>query len=256
MGVYGRTDSPYWWITVGRPGQRPLVENTKIPKKGATPQQTKQLRRDADEAYAARAADLARARYELPPARPEPVAEGITFGKWADWYQTHVSKKKPGAEREGQMIDRFRGAFGAIPLASLTKTRIEEYRTDRLETVKASTVNREMNLLRHMLGQAVPEHLEVSPLPARALKKLREAKFEARALTPAEEPRLLAELQPADRVMLIMGLDTLMRLGDIFDARWSHDKGDHLEVPDPKTDKPYKVPVSSRLREQIGRAHV
>ena len=80
---------------------------------------------------------------------------------------------------------------------------------------------------------------------------MREAKFVARPLSATEEPRFVAELRPIDRAMFFLGVDGLVRLGDIFDAQWAHDKDTYLEIPDSKNGDGYKVPISRRLRAAL-----
>lgn len=63
MGLYVRPNSPYYWMNLERPQQALLRESTKIPIRGGTAEQTKANRQLAHEAYAARMAELARARY-------------------------------------------------------------------------------------------------------------------------------------------------------------------------------------------------
>lgn len=78
MGLYRRPDSPFWWLCLERPGQRPIRESTRIPVDGGTPGQTRQNRELAEQVYAARMGDLARGRYRLPTDRPS-AQGGATF---------------------------------------------------------------------------------------------------------------------------------------------------------------------------------
>jgi hypothetical protein len=244
MGVYARQDSPYWWIAISRPGQRQHVENTRIPRVGATDKQTTQLRQDAEEAYLARAADLARARYDLPVDKPI-----ITLAAYLPWYRTHRTARKDGAEQEEFRLAQLEREFGARPLHELTPEVVDAFRTRRLAKVKASTVNRDVTVLRAILSSAVPKYLDASPLDG--LEDLDEDNFEGRPLTADEEPRLLAALKPADRAMLLMGLDTLMRLSDILDFEWARVRVGYGVIPDPKSGELLAVPFSRRLQRAL-----
>jgi hypothetical protein len=245
MGVYPRKDSPYWWITVTRPGQRPLVENTRIPRVGASADQTKRLRRDAEEAFLARAAQLARSRYDLPVDKPR-----ISLAEYLPWYDAHRTSRKRGAEQERFRLALLAKHLGAKGLHEIDAEVADAYRTKRLQAGRRpATVNREMNVLRAILASAVPKHLEVSPLAS--FKKLEEANYEGRPITPTEEARLVAALQPSDAAMYLMGLDTLMRLSDILDFEWARVRDGYGILVDPKNGALLAVPFSTRLQEAL-----
>jgi hypothetical protein len=244
MGVYPRKDSPYWWITITRPGQRPLVENTRIPRVGATAEQTRRLRRDAEEAYLARAAQLARARYDLPIDKPR-----ITLAEYLPWYDQHRTARKRGAEQERFRLALLKRHLGTKGLHEITAAVADAYRTLRLETVQPPTVNREITVLRAILASAVPTYLDASPLAK--FKKLEEGNYEGRPITPEQEARLLEQLKPADAAMYLMGLDTLMRLSDVLDFEWTRVRDGYGVIVDPKNGVLLPVPFSTRLQEAL-----
>jgi hypothetical protein len=244
MGVYPRKDSPYWWITITRPGQRPLVENTKIPRVGATADQTKRLRRDAEEAYLARAAQLARARYDLPVDKPR-----ITLAAYLPWYDANRTARKRGAEQERFRLALLGRELGTKGLHEIDAAVADAYRTKRLATVRSPTVNREITVLRAILASAVPTYLAASPLAK--FKKLDEANYEGRPITEAEEARLLAVLKPSDAAMYLMGRDSLMRLSDILDFEWVRVREGYGILLDPKNGALLPVPFSTRTQEAL-----
>lgn len=247
MGIYTRKDSPYFWFWLERPGLPALKESSKIPKKGATPQRTKQLRKDAQDAYIVRMADLARARYELPPDESLTADPGITFADFALWYDEHKIPTHRGAERDREILPHLVTFFGRYQLTAIDDPLVTEYETQRTVTDghKPSTVNREVDLLKLVLAAAVPRHLNASPIAGR--RRLRTTKIRKRTLEPSEEPLLLAQLPPRDQVLYIACVDTLVRLGDMLDLRRTDDQGTYLDLLDSKTG-PYQVPISTRLR--------
>jgi hypothetical protein len=259
VGVYERADSRFFWLLLERPGQPPLKESSKVPRRGATPDDTKRLRRNAEEIYHTRMTELARARYRLP---SEVAPAAITFEVFARWYDTHKIDTHRGAERDREMLPLLVAFFGAYGLHEIDDVLVTEYETHRTTTVatrdrlgrpaqrktpaKPSTVNREVDLLKSMIAAAVPRYLEASPIAGR--RRLRTVKVRKRVLEAHEEPLLLAQLAPRDQVLYIAGVDTLVRMGDILDWQRADDYGDHLEVLDPKAGAAYTVPISARLR--------
>lgn len=244
MGVYHR-DSPFYWMLLERPGQKPLRASTGIPVDAPDTLGRKLQRQRAEDIYRARMADLARARYDLPPEE----AACIGFKTYALWYRTHVLARRRGGDRDGYAMTRLETFFGTADIATITRQRVQEYITHRVETVKPSTVNREVDVLKGMLRDAVPQYLKASPLAG--TKKLRVVATPKHILEPDEERRLLAALAPVDRALYIVAVDTLMRLSNVLNLRRADNKGTHLELRDSKTG-PYTVPLSDRARRALG----
>lgn len=242
MGVYRRSDSGFWylWLETAPAGQQRVKTDVVI---GTTPQTLKESRRLAELVYHARMGDLAKLRHGLPVETPE-----ITFDAFADWYDQHVIEHHRGKLREREILKTLRSAFGPRLLSQIDRAAVLEWRSLRAAKTSASTANRELDLLKHLLGSAVPKYLAASPIAK--LARLRPKRTETRVLTRVEEARLLKVLAPADRALIICALDTLMRLSDVVNLRRDQDRGSYLLVVDPKVE-PYRVPVSKRLRKAL-----
>ncbi len=170
MSVYRRKDSPYYWLWLERRGQPALQESSKIRIKGATPEQTKRNRQLAEDAYHQRMTELTRDAYHLP--TPMDERPSIAFRRYAEWFEQHHVTKHRGAQREREILKTLTRFFSTDDLRTLTRARVSEYVTWRRDTairrterkVSAGTVNREVDLLKAMLREAVPTYFEVSPL--------------------------------------------------------------------------------------------
>lgn len=241
MGVYVRHDSRWFWLWLERPGEAGLRERTNIPKDGGA-----DARQLAEQVYHARMGDLARGRYQLPGA-PEPTAPGVSCAEWIVWYRQHVLPTHRGQEREREILGTLDTAFGHLALSDISRTVVQEWMTARATTVSARTVNREVDVLKAMLRAAV-EHGKIPASPIAGMKRLHAATPQRRLMTLDEERRLLAILEPPDKALLLMALDTLARLSDCLDLRWQDDRGKTLWIRDPKVGGGYAVPVSRRLR--------
>jgi hypothetical protein len=159
MGVFTRGNSPWYWLYLERPGGRGIKERTLIRHDAVTAEERRRLRQLAEAAYRVRMSELARGTYELPGARPP-----IAFSAFADWYETNVSAHLAGQSREAEMLKQLRAHFGTVPLAELTRARVREWMTTRQAGVAVGTVNRELDLLKSLLREAVPQYLAASPL--------------------------------------------------------------------------------------------
>ncbi len=246
MGLYRRADSPYWWLWLETAAPGHQRERTKV-KVGETTSQRVDSRRLADEVYHRRMNEVASRVHRLPIDRP-----AIRFDKYAEVYGRDVLPHNKGHERDAEMLKTLVRAFSDELLQTIDRDRVRQWMTGRREKVSARTVNREVDLLKSMLRDAVPKYLETSPLVG--MKRLKIVKPKRRLMTPAEERKLLRQLRPDDKAIVLMGLDTLARLGDILDVRREDDDGKFLYFSDPKDpnqSEPYRVPVSSRLRKAL-----
>lgn len=243
MAPYKRPDSPFWWLCLERRGQRPLRVPTGIPIEGGTPEQTSRNTALAKQAYAVAMGDLARARYQLVTDRPL-----TTFAKYRAWYEANISPTKRNLSRERSMLRQLGAYFDEAQLHQIAKRDILEWRTERAREVAPGTVNRELALLKHLLGTAVPEYLAENP--AAGIGQLRVPEQDVRLLEPDEEARLLAVASPLERAVVICALDTLQRLSNVAELKRAQDHGTYITVLNPKV-KGYKVPVSQRLRTAL-----
>lgn len=250
MAIYIRKDSPFYWMLLERPGQLPICQSTKIPIHAHSAAVRKQNRQDADDVYAAAMGDLARTRHDLPTHE----ATTIAFAEYATWYATNKIARHRGDERELGILEHLKRFFGQRDLTEIDRARTAEYMTWRANTkvrsqrVSASTINREVALLKTMLQVAVPKYLKASPLAG--MKLLRVVKRRKRILTADEETRLLAQLRPADQALYIVAVDTLIRLSNVLNLRRVEYCGTHLSLEDSKTG-PYDVPLSARARAAL-----
>lgn len=243
MGVVTRPDSPFFWLNLERPGQRVIRESTKVPVAAPTPKQLKENRLLAEALYAARMGDLARARHQIQTERPI-----ITFRSHRDWYLTDVSVHKRNLERETSMLKQLGAFFDTYGLHELDLALCMRWRTERARKVAPATVNREIDILRHLMGSAVPKYLDANPVTG--LKHLRVPEREPRILEPDQETKLLAALDKEDSALILCALDTLQRLSSVADLKWAQDHGEYLTFLNTKT-KGGKVPVSTRLRKAL-----
>lgn len=243
MGIYKRSKSKYYWMSLGRPGAKPIRKSTRVPIAAETPGERRDQRALAERIYNAAMGDLARRRFNLPEADPTV----ISFDDYADWYEKNVTVHKRCAARERSAIKRLRADFKGLDLREIDKDKVRERCTARRRVVKASTVNRELDVLKHMLKEAVPKYLERSPIVG--LNRMRAAKAPVRIFTEKEEIDFFAAAQTLEeQALMLIARDTLMRLSDVKNLQWKDYRGEYIAVIDPKVE-PYIVPVTDRLRD-------
>jgi len=240
LGVFTRPDSPWWWLYLETTKRK---ERTKI-KIGQTTAQRHDSRRLANELYHQRMNELAARLYKLPTAQP-----AIRFEKYAATYAADVIEHHRGKRRELELLVPLVRYFRDDILSTIDRDRVRAYMTARKQKVSARTVNREIDLLKAMLRDAVPKYLTTSPVVG--LKRLPIVTPKRRLLKPAEERKLLKVGDEQDRAIIILGIDTLMRLGDLLDLELTDRDGAWLRVKDPKSGEPYEVALSPRAAKAL-----
>ena len=243
MGVFRRPDSPYWWLWLelkpGHPRERTAI------LVGTTASGRQDSKRKAEAVYRQRMDALAAGIHDLPGPR-----EAITFADYAAIYARDVVAHHKGAIREREILVVLKAAFEGKLLGAIDKARVQQWMAERRKTVSARTVNRELDVLKSMLRDAVPRYLSASPIVG--LKRLPHTPPARRILSPDDEAKLLeAATDPQDRALLILGLDTLIRLSDLLGLRRADRRGVWLTVRDPKGGQPYEVPLSPRAQAAL-----
>lgn len=250
MSLYTRPGSPFWWYSLNPPDGGPRIQrSTRIRHNAPTPALRAENKTLAEVVYHEAYTAAVRRREGI----DAPTVTATTFAEFEKWYGAHVSKHKRGADRELELLDRLTAYWGKRRLSTITIDDVREWMTHRRQTVSAATVNRELDVLKSLLAAAVPKHLKASPIAG--LKRLRTEKRAIVVLERADEEKLLKSVPPQDRVIIIAALDTLLRASDLLRLDWRHDHGTYLDVPDPKTGRGYKVPVSTRLRAALDGMH-
>ena len=238
MGIFKRPDSPYWWLyleTISARERTPVLI-------GDTVAQRADAKRLAKEAYQRRMLELAEQKVKRLPDGPAM----IRFAAYADTYARDVITLRRGAQRELDALKPLGAAFGAQLLSSIDADGVRAYMATRTTAgCAARTINREIDLLKGMLRDAVPKYLIVSPIVG--LKRLKAPPIKRRLLLPTEEQKILDVCEDAqDRAILILGIDTLIRLGDLLDLERSEHDGRWLYVKHAKSGDAYETALSPR----------
>jgi len=111
--------------------------------------------------------------------------------------------------------------FGEMAISRIGKAQVRQYRQERhkRKTLTETTVNRDIECLRHLLYWAVDEGwLAANPIARIRLE--RERRKKRPVLSLAEEALLLPAASPHLRDITIVALDTGMRRGEILHQRW------------------------------------
>ena len=174
-------------------------------------------------------------------------------------YLEEVTPQKPsGAEEAVRLRGLLKHSIAACPLQGLTTTRAAQWRDERLAQVSGSTVNRDINLLSHVIETARSEwEISFESNPFKRIRHARNNPSRERRLSPGEEARLLsactATKNPYVLPIIILALETAMRRGEIVGLEWErvHVKESAVQLTRTKTGTPRGVPLSSRARATL-----
>jgi integrase len=173
-------------------------------------------------------ADLALAQVQVKIAKGEYLGiyeeKKRTFRQFAPEYLAYsqANKALTSCRRDQGIIEtRLIPCFGDRYLFQLTIAEVEHYKQERLQTVRPSTVNKELNCLKALLNKAVAwGYLHGNPLAG--LKGLKEPPGRLRYLTPDEKDRLLAACATPLylRPIVELAIHTGMRRSELVSLRW------------------------------------
>jgi integrase len=147
--------------------------------------------------------------------------------------------------------------FADIPIGEITRGAAREYRKhrhDKKKQLSETTVNRDLEVLRHLLFWAADEgYLPANPLSR--MPMVRERRKVRGVMSLDEEARLLGEATAHLFRLVIWALDTGMRRGELLTQRWEHiDLGRRLvAVTHSKTaeGEAREIPLTNRLFELL-----
>jgi integrase len=175
-------------------------------------------------------AELAKALLKIKPEKPK--GPGITLAQAAERYLASKARKRT-VDADRRQLDLLKAEFGGeTPLGEITASRISEYKSKRLATMRridegercltAAGVNRPLALLRHLLRLAHEEWQVIESVPRIRLEK--EPQGRLRWLTHEEITRLLDACAKSRnqelRAAVIVALNTGLRLGELLGLAW------------------------------------
>ncbi len=188
------------------------------------------------------------------------LADETSFGEVIQRYINNVTPNKRGHHEETVRLKAtLRHRITKLSMANLTPQAVAGYRDDRLKTCKTSTVIRDLVVLSSIINHARREWGIVIQNPVAMIRKPTMPPGRDRVLSEEEEATLLAELAPTGRrnvvmqPLVIVAVETAMRLGELLGLRWEHvDLARRVVfLPLTKNGTSRRVPLSSRAISTI-----
>jgi integrase len=203
--------------------------------------------------------------YKAEVANPTPATKpALTLAQAFERYFAAKARKR-SLELDRPLSAHLIAVFGAdTPLRDITADRISAYQEQRLATksrqtgapLSAASVNRPLQLLRHLLRLALRRWRAIDAVPEIQLEKERPRE---RFLTAEEAGRLLNAARESKNTELAdvveMAIFTGLRQGDVLGLTWEMvDRAQGmLIVPREKDDKPIGVPLNAHTDAILAR---
>ena len=201
-------------------------------------------KKQAENALSTRKAEILQGRYSWLNEK-----RALRFEALKEEYENYSKANKRSWRRDQELLKNLDRCFHGRLISHITPWLVEKYKQARLETgVKPGTVNRELACLKHMFTMAV-RWGRMSEHPLRQVKLLREDNRMERILSSEEETKFLAAANEPMQTILLVALNTGMRLGKILTLPWSCVDLDRvlLTVINPKNGKSHKIPMNEVL---------
>jgi integrase len=176
----------------------------------------------------------------------------MTFAELAARFLASGEVKPHHADRLKMLLP----FWGPMELRAINRAKVREYRTARMKGKKLTetTVNRDLEVLRHILYWAVDEGI-ISANPLARLRMPRARKRKRPILSWEDEQKLMANASPHLARIIASALDTGMRRGEITHQLWEDvdlSRGvlsvTHSKTPEGEA---REIPLTDRMRAML-----
>lgn len=175
----------------------------------------------------------------------------------ARWEQIRIDAMIGGKDKAGMMADLLQ-----LQMVDLTTAQLAEWRDGRLRQVKASTVNRELNLISGILETARREWKWLHENPMRDVRRPPKTPARTRRIAEDEQRRILLALcfddaRPVNEkrqqvaVAWLLAIETAMRQGEVLGLAWANIRGKVAHLPKTKNGSARDVPLSNRAQQLL-----
>lgn len=152
------------------------------------------------------------------------IAEKTTISELFDKFKEEILPSKKGKHYK-PALKVLEGHFGKFSLAVINSKMVAEYRDIRLQTVGASSVNKEIKLFASIIDIAGKEWgIQLNSNPCRFVSLPAEPRGRNRRLEGDEYKRLLKACGTESKeaaAIFVFAVETGARLGEILSLKWS-----------------------------------
>lgn len=181
------------------------------------------------------------------------LLDEYTLGYILTKYRDEITIKKLSANSEVYILNALlRTSLASLTLSQITPAHFSSYREARLKTVKAGTVNREFQIIRHAFEVAQSEwNIPIKFNPISKIKKLKVKDSRTRRISTAEYDLLIKNMKIMRnsfmRPIIDFALETAMRRGEMLAIEWKDINWNKriLHIPITKNGHARTIPLSN-----------
>jgi integrase len=185
----------------------------------------------------------------------KPRTKPIKFSEFCDLYvQDYARTNKRSWRSDFYMLGTMKKFFAEANLSEVNSQAIERFKMMRRASgVRDSSINRDLALLRRMFTLAV-EWGYASEMPKFKFFSEKD-NFRQRVLTTDEQSRLLEALPVYARPIVLVAVNTGMRLGEVLGLKWNQvDFRDQtIRLEHTKSGRTRIVPMNAKVQEELSR---
>lgn len=183
-------------------------------------------------------------------------AESTTLKEALQRYLNEVTPTKKGSRQEADRVRAWmEHELAARYLANLRSVDFAQYRDQKIEGgASASTIRNQLNIISHLFNIARKEWgMESLGNPIQNIRMPKMPAGRDRRLQEGEEVLLLESSDYPMKQLIILALETGMRLGEIIGMRWENVnlKNSTAVLMETKNGERRVVPLSSKAKEAI-----
>ena len=142
-----------------------------------------------------------------------------TFAEFAEYYLAHYAPTLGWRDDVKRMLRAWMKHLGDVRLREITPAMIQARLTERRQSVKPSTTNRDRSVIHRVLTLAV-QHGELDRNPCQACRPLSERNARSRYLSVEEANALVAVCSGVLRAVVLVGLNSGARKSELVDLKW------------------------------------
>ncbi|MND57393.1 site-specific tyrosine recombinase XerC [compost metagenome] len=169
-------------------------------------------------------------------------------------YRDEIIPNKRGREIETIIVNAMlRQSWCKQSLAQIEGATFAKYRDERSRIVQPCTIRRELGILQHAFDVAVREWaLPLRNNPIKSIAKPTGSSRRSRRIQKGEFSRLICAAKQCRgkqmRGLILLGIETAMRQGELLSAKWDHIDIDKREwfIPFTKNGESRTIPLTRR----------
>jgi integrase len=192
--------------------------------------------------------DILRGKFNLPCKKAIPTLK--------EYSKTYMEPQRGAKENTLAMkqrgINALIAVLGDYPLNKITPFIIEKYRLSRKgKGIKDSSINLDVSILSNVFATAIKAGI-VDKNPCKEVRRLKAIQTRDRVLSQPEIALMLDKLRGKDRLMVLVGLFTGLRLGGVLGLSWHDiDFTKKIVSSSHKTGKLVSIPLSDYLEGEL-----